>query len=291
MELIQLGEKTYCIKNNTNIGIYLLDSKHVFLIDSGNDESAGKKILKIIEEHGWEVQGIINTHSNADHIGGNALIQKRTGCQIYASQKEKSFISFPILEPSFLYGGMPFEDLQNKFLMAKSSQVVDVSEGLPEGLEFFSLKGHFFDMIGIKTSDNVYFLGDSIFSSDTILKYHIFFLYDVDSFLNTLDFLEQLQGSCFVPSHADILDDLSALISLNRQKVREIQDKILVYLKKGDTFENLLAYLVSYYNLSLDANQYVLIGSTIRSYLTYLYHQKKLFYEFVDNKMIWKKFR
>ena len=48
MELIQVGEKTYYIKNPTNIGIYKVDDENVYLIDSGNDKEAGKKILKII---------------------------------------------------------------------------------------------------------------------------------------------------------------------------------------------------------------------------------------------------
>ena len=34
MELIQVGEKTYYIKNPTNIGVYKINEKDVFLIDS-----------------------------------------------------------------------------------------------------------------------------------------------------------------------------------------------------------------------------------------------------------------
>lgn len=40
MELIKLGEKTYYIKNPTNIGIYKRDEENVYLIDSGNDKDA-----------------------------------------------------------------------------------------------------------------------------------------------------------------------------------------------------------------------------------------------------------
>ena len=76
MELIQVGEKTYYIKNPTNIGIYKIDDKNIYIIDSGNDKEAGKKILKIVNEQGFNVKGIINTHSNADHIGGNKVIQE-----------------------------------------------------------------------------------------------------------------------------------------------------------------------------------------------------------------------
>jgi len=44
MELIKVGEKTYYIKNSTNIGIYKIDEENIVLIDSGNDKEAGKKI-------------------------------------------------------------------------------------------------------------------------------------------------------------------------------------------------------------------------------------------------------
>ena len=146
MELIKIGEKTYYIKNPTNIGIYKIDDENVYLIDSGNDKDAGKKILKIIQEQGWKVKGIITTHSNADHIGGNKVIQDRTNCKILANNIEKSFTENPILEPSFLYGGYPFKDIRNKFLLAKESAVIPIENNLPEGLEYFNLKGHFFDM-------------------------------------------------------------------------------------------------------------------------------------------------
>lgn len=43
MERIQLGEKTYYIKNNTNIGIYKIDEKNVYLIDAGNEIDAERK--------------------------------------------------------------------------------------------------------------------------------------------------------------------------------------------------------------------------------------------------------
>lgn len=146
MELIQVGEKTYYIKNATNIGIYKIDETQVYLIDTGNDKDSGKKILKIIDEQGWNIKGIITTHSNSDHIGGNEIIQNRTNCVIFANNIEKSFTEFPILEPAFLYGGYPFKDIRNKFLLAKESVVTQIENNLPEGLECFNLKGHFFDM-------------------------------------------------------------------------------------------------------------------------------------------------
>ena len=289
MELVKITEKTYYIKNATNIGIYKIDDKNVYIIDTGNDKDAGKKILKVIDEQGWNVKGIINTHSNADHIGGNKVIQDRTNCPILAYNIEKSFSEFPILEASFLYGGYPFKDIRNKFLLAKESVVTPIENNLPEGLEYFSLKGHFFDMIGIKTSDNVYFLADALFSEETISKYHLFFIYDVREFLNTLDYLNTLNGILYIPSHCEATSDISSLIKLNRNKVNEIINKIYNTCEKEATFEEILKYIFDEYSLTMNANQYVLVGSTIRSYLSYLADENKICYVFKDNKMLWKK--
>lgn len=289
MELVKVGEKTYYIKNATNIGIFKFDDTNVYLIDTGNDKDAGKKILKIIDEQGWKVKGIINTHSNADHIGGNKVIQDRTNCTILAHNMEKAFTEFPILEPSFLYGGYPFKDIRNKFLLAKESVVLPIENNLPNGLEYFFLKGHFFDMIGIKTSDNVYFLADSIFSEETIKKYHLFFVYDVREFLNTLDYLKTLNGKMYIPSHSEATSDISALIELNKHKIQEVMDKIYNICAKEITFEEILKYIFDEYNLIMNVNQYVLVGSTIKSYLAYLADENKVIYEFKDNKMIWKR--
>ena len=288
MELIKVGEKTYYIKNATNIGIYRINDKDVYLIDTGNDKDAGEKILKIVNEQGWNVKGIITTHSNADHIGGNKVIQDRTNCTILANNIEIAFTKYPILESSFLYGGYPFKNIRNKFLLAKSSNVIPIENNLTEGLEYFPLKGHFFDMIGIKTSDNIYFLADSLFSEETITKYQIFFIYDVKEYLNTLDFLSTLKGTLYIPSHCVATKDISKLIELNRKKIYEILDVIYNICEKEITFEEILKYIFDKFNLVMNVNQYVLIGSTVKSYLSYLVDENKLTYEYVNNMMKWK---
>lgn len=288
MELIQVGTNTYYIRNATNIGIYKVNENDIYLIDTGNDKEAGKKILKIINEQGWNVKGIINTHSNADHVGGNKIIQDRTNCEIYAHKIERSITENPILEPSFLYGGYPFKELKNKFLMAKESKVKELEENIREGLEIIPLKGHFFDMVGIKTKDNVYFLGDAIFSEETITKYHIFFIYDIREYLNTLKYLKTQTGNLYIPSHTEATNDLTELITLNENKIKEVLDKILEYCENEITFEEILQKVFNDYNLIMNVNQYVLIGSTIKSYLSYLKDENKITYEFKENKMIWK---
>lgn len=289
-ELVQAGEKTYYINCPAKIGIYKVNDTDVYLIDSGNDKDAGRRVQKILAENEWNLLAIINTHSNADHIGGNNFLQKKTGCKIISTGLENAFAKYPILEASFLYGGYPCKELRNKFLLATASEPTDdIENALPDGLEYIRLGGHFFDMIGIKTSDNIYFLADCVFGENIINKYHLSFIYDVKEFLHTLDVVERLEGSLYIPAHAEATENISTLVELNRNKVYEIIDTILGVCKESICFEDVLKEIFDHYNLTLDFNQYVLVGSTVRSYLSYLHDEGKIESSFIDNKLLWKR--
>lgn len=288
-ELNKIGQKSYYINCPAKIGVYKVNDTDVYLIDSGNDKDAGRKVRKVLDENGWKLLGIINTHSNADHIGGNNYLQHQTGCKIFADKIEAAFTKYPVLEPSFLYGGYPCQDLRHKFLMAKESDVTEITDGdFPKELEVIELKGHFFDMIGIRTPDNVVFLADCISSKAALDKYKISFIYDVEAYLETLDKVEALDADMFVPAHADASENIKELVQYNRLKVYEIIDKIKAILKTPMGFEMLLKKLFDEYNLFMNFEQYVLVGSTIRSYLSYLKDSGQIEAEFTDNQLIWK---
>ena len=118
-ELIQVSERSYYIQSPAKIGLVKLEGQDVCLIDSGSDKDAGRKVRQILDANGWRLTAIYNTHSNADHIGGNKYLQGQTGCRIYAPGIEWAFTRYPVLEPSFLYGGYPCRELRHKFLMAQ----------------------------------------------------------------------------------------------------------------------------------------------------------------------------
>lgn len=289
-ELNQLTRHTYYINCPAKIGLYTPNGSDVYLIDSGNDKDAGRKVKKILNEKGWNLKGIINTHSNADHIGGNRYLQQQFGCKVFAGGIEAAFTRYPVLEPSFLYGGYPCKDLRHKFLMAQESRVSDLADAdFPEELEVIPLNGHFFDMIGIRTPDDVVFLADCISSTDTLNKYQISFIYDVKAYLETLDKVESMKAKIFVPAHAEVSDDVSPLARLNRQKVFEISESIQNLLKTPLCFESLLKKIFDMYGLSMNFEQYVLVGSTLRSYLSWLKDDGKVEASFEENNLLWRK--
>ena len=287
-ELNQVGEHSYYINCPAKIGIYRASDTEAYLIDSGNDKDAGRKVRKILDEHGWRLKGIINTHSNADHIGGNKYLQQQTGCKIFANGIEAAFTKYPILEPSFLYGGYPCSDLRHKFLLAAESDAADINDcDFPTELEIIPLQGHFFDMIGIRTPDNVVFLADCVSSKSTLEKYQISFIYDVAEYLKTLDRVEAMHADMFVPAHAEATDNIGELVQLNRQKVFDIANKILDILKTPMCFDILLKHIFDEYSLTMNFEQYALVGSTVRSYLSWLKDNGKVNTTFNNNMLEW----
>lgn len=289
-ELIQLSERNYYIQSPAKIGLIKLNESDVCLIDSGNDKDAGRKIRQILDAHGWKLKAIYNTHSNADHIGGNKYLQKQTGCKIYAPGIDCDFTRHTLLEPSFLYGGYPCKDLRHKFLMAQESDAEYLTQDvLPDGFEIISLPGHFFDMVGFRTPDDVVYLADCLSSRETLEKYQIGFLYDVAAYLKTLEMVKTMKAKIFVPAHAEAAENISELAQYNIDKVYEIAEKIVEICEEPLCFEKILQRLFTHYALTMNFEQYVLVGSTVRSYLAWLKDTKKLNVRFENNLLLWEK--
>lgn len=289
-ELHQIGAKSYYIDCPAKMGVYLTSENEAYLIDSGNDKSAGKRARKILDEKGWSLKGILNTHSHADHIGGNQYLQQQTNCKVFAAGIEKCFTEYPVLEPSFLYGGYPCKDLRHKFLLAKPSGAVDFSDtDFPKEIEIIPLKGHSFDMVGFRTPDDVVYLADCLSSRETLDKYQIGFVYDVAEYLNTLESVKQLKAKMFVPAHASVTDDITELADYNIEKVYEIAEHIMQICREPIGFEDILQKLFSDYHLTMNFEQYVLVGSTVRSYLSWLKDKGDIELCFENNKLLWKR--
>ncbi|MDY4128490.1 MBL fold metallo-hydrolase [Peptostreptococcus porci] len=289
-ELIQITENCYYIQSPAKVGLVKLNDEDVCIIDSGNDKEAGRKIRKLIDSNGWKLKSIYNTHSNADHIGGNKYLQSNTGCKIFAPGKECAFTRHTELEPAYLFGGYPFKDLRHKFLMAQESDAQYLSEeNIPEGFEIIHLPGHFLDMVGFKTPDNVIYLADCISSKNTLDKYKIAFLYDVEKYLQTLEYIKTLNAKIFVPAHADVCEDIQELAQYNIDKTIEVANKIEEICERPISFEHILQKLFNDYGLTLNVEQYVLVGSTVKSYLSWLKDTGKIQIVFEDNMLLWFK--
>ena len=288
-ELIQVLNNTYYINCPAKIGLYLDVDKGVYLIDSGNDKEAGRKVRQILDKNGWTLRAILCTHSHADHIGGCKYLQAQTGCKVYSPGVERDFTRHTLLEPALLYGGFPPKALRPKFLMAQESDADELASAeLPEGFEIIPLPGHCFEMVGFRTPDDVVFLADCLSSRATLEKYRIGFIYDVQAYLDTLEKVKSLSGAFFVPAHAEACEDVSELAQYNIDTVNEIAGRIKSICTQPVNFEALLKRLFDEYALELSFEQYALVGSTVKSYLAWLMDKGQLKAKCESNLLLWE---
>ena len=289
-ELNHITGGSYYIQSPSKMGLVKLSDTDVCLIDSGNDKDAGRKVRQLLDANGWHLTAIYNTHSNADHIGGNRYLQGQTKCKIYAQGIECDITRHPVLEPAFLYGGFPPKELRHKFLMAQESDAQELTPAvLPEGFELLQLPGHFFHMVGFRSPDDVVYLADCLSSRETLDKYQIGFLYDVAAYLDTLERVKTMQAAAFVPAHAQVTEDIAPLAQYNIDKVHEIADHMVELCAEPVMFEELLKKLFDDYGLTLTFEQYVLVGSTVKSYLAWLKDTGRLTALFEDNRLLWRR--
>lgn len=291
-ELIKVSDCTYYIDCPARMGVFVRENGEAFLIDSGNDKDAGKKAKRIVEGEGWTLKGILTTHSHADHIGGCNYLQTQTGCKVFASPMESAFATHTTLMPISLYGGNPHKEIRHKDMIAKPCTVSAFDDpDFPNEIKVIDLSGHAPGQVGYKLPDGSVFLADVLCTRQTLDKYAIVYLYDVAAHLESLDRVAQMQipeGAMFIPAHCPVATDVAELTAYNKEKILEIADFLATACEEPKTLEQLLAMAFEQYNLKMNFAQHELIGSTIRSYLTYLEQQGKVEISITNNFLYYK---
>lgn len=285
--------RTYYLPGPVNIGVYLYPEGGATVIDTGLDDESGRRVLKALREaDALPLKHIINTHSHADHCGGNAFLQKRTEALTWATPLEAAIITNPYLEPFYLCGGDPFSALKNKFLMAKPSRVDRyLADENPElaPLTVVPLPGHAPGQVGVLTPDGVLFCADALFSAITLDKYYLPYFAQVRSALATLDKLAAFPADFFVPCHGELTADLGPALTANKTRLRAVSEHILTLLAAPHSREDVVALLATEKGILLSPDQYFLTTAAVAAHLAYLSEAGLVGYRFADGRLVWER--
>ena len=284
--LTWLGEHTAYLPGGVNIGIIMNEKREAVIIDTGLNASSGNKVLRALELEKLTPVAIINTHSHADHFGGNSTILKKFSIPVYGTLEDRGIMENPIFEPFYLYGANPPEEMRVKFLMAEKSPVTNLVEPSQEKLEIaemelsiMDLSGHSPSMIGIGYKKEAIFMGDAFFPRATAEKYPVIYCYNVEKTLEKIEQVKKLlcekenggdnSYKYFVPAHGKPselpIEDVLALEKGILGMSKFILDALSVPLSR----EEIVKILFLEFDISESMPQYYLTTGSVGAYLTY----------------------
>lgn len=288
-ELTKIKGNTYNFDSYTNIGLFINKKDQVILIDSGDHKRTVRTFNKILEEKNLRPDYIISTHCHVDHISGNRFFQEKYGTKILCSDKERMFIKYTEIEPDIMYNGYSVNKKLNPNYQGEPSDPEVFSEkNLPEGIEIIPLPGHAWQMIGVKTEDNVVFLADSIMSEETWEEHKLPFFNDVNSSIETLGKVKSLEGDIFIASHAKPVTDIKELADLNICKLNE-RKQLLYELCNGNSADEIFVLYMKALGVDVQGNRYQSYYTMLRHYLQALIEDKAIEGEFNGMAYIYKR--
>ena len=233
-----------------------------FLIDSGKSMELKDEILKYLLDNNLKLKAIINTHCHSDHVSNDDICD----CKVLASDLEKTIIENSGLQLDILYGGKHPNFMESCFVASKSFNTSDLER--IENINYINLSGHSYNMIGVCVEGKVLYIGDAIYSEREINK--IPYTYDVEKFLNSLEELKKYDNKIIISSHIGIIDNIDELIKFNKLYVENMINIILDICKSKKTFDNIIELVCEKKCINLSIENYFLISSSIKSFLSYL---------------------
>ena len=287
--LIRAGEDTWYAPAPTSIGIFRYSEHEVCMIDAGARDIA-VRVLEQIINRGWELKKLFLTHSHADHVAGAAYLREQTGCEVYAPGISAAAVKHSFLIPVTLYGGSTTQDMCTKLLQPPPCDCAELDgSALPPGLDFARLDGHDMAQAVFHTRDGVWFTADAVVSSEALKKHRISFVYSQKQHRASLERLAGFEGKLFVPAHDIVCEDIRPLIRDNLAAMDEVAADIEEMCSTPQTIDDLIAACLERYRIRLYLMQYLLVGQTVRGYVTWLLDNKRIEPVYEGTRLLFRK--
>jgi len=264
------------------------------LVDTGLDDGHARKLLRGLTELNLTPTGILNTHSHADHHGGNAFILKKfPELKVFAPPLEDAIITHPILEPIGLFGARPPRELQSKFLLAPPSPARLAPEpGLTRiggvSLELIEVAGHASLMYAVRVG-GVLYAADALFGPEALAKHPLVFCQDSALQKEAAARLGELEGvAVTLPGHGDPTRDLPGLVAANLAALDRVTDAVRAAVRVGEAgVDDLLARVCDALGVQMtNAGAVVLNRAVVSAHLTELLERGEVGLRVAGNRLV-----
>lgn len=293
----ELAPGIFHLQGGSNMGLVACDGRGL-LVDTGLDEDAARRALRIAEQEGVRLEAVFLTHAHADHHGGAHFLQRRLGIPLYAPTLEAAMMEHPIMEPLFLFGGAaPIGELRQKFTMAQPCRITHTVEGGPLNIgpfqvEVVPLPGHALNQMGVAV-DGVLFCADAVFPAETLEKHKVIFCADMDAALETLERLPAMGYARFAPGHGPAYaagDEIAAICRANRERLEAIRERVFQALAEPADTAALVRAVADSFGLRLTtATAYFLTRTTVLAALSSLERTGRVKAVVTENRLLWQR--
>ncbi|EYB69528.1 beta-lactamase-like protein [Deinococcus phoenicis] len=295
-ELLTLAPGVHFLPGAVNSVV--LEGGHggALLVDTGLDDAQARKLLRALAGAGLRPTAILNTHSHADHHGGNAFILNRfPDLEVFAPPLEAAIIRHPVLEPLSLFGARPPRDLQTRFLLAPASPARPLPDTGPVRLggvelELLEVSGHAAQMYAVRAGDVLY-AADALFGPDALAKHPLTFCADARQQKEAAARLGTLEGVRVVlPGHGDPADDLAGLVAVNLAAYDRTTRAVLDAVRAGAApIDDLLARVCGALGVQMaNAGAVVLNRAVLSAHLTELLEAGAVSLTVEDNRLLFR---
>jgi glyoxylase-like metal-dependent hydrolase (beta-lactamase superfamily II) len=293
----QLSDKVYYLAGGVNCAIIKAENNKAILIDTGQDKDYGRNVKKACDGLGLTPVAILNTHSHADHYGGNDyLLRQYPEVLVYAPALESAIMQQPYLEPLYLFNGAkPLNELMSKWLLAKPSRVDhELKAGELElhgiKLDIIDTSGHAHVQMSVKV-DDVLIAADALFGSSVLEKYPMPFGQDIGGQIKSAERLKDLNIKTVLPGHGEPSSDIASLVATNVAAF-ERAATVVEGACTNMTTEGVLQNVCKALNITMtDLPRYYLNLCTVTAYLSYLREEKRVEVRLEENQVKWQRIR
>jgi glyoxylase-like metal-dependent hydrolase (beta-lactamase superfamily II) len=205
-----------------NANHFVYRSKKPVLIDTGytSDFDITEHLIEDIGVNLSNTRLIISTHTHSDHIGGNRIIQDRSGCDIALHKAGKFFVD---TQDDWATWWRYYSQEADFFHCTKGLDHGDVIHIGPHEFQVFYTPGHASDGIVLyNRKSKALISGDALWENDvptiTMRVEGSACLFHV---MESLETLESLDVDVVYPGHGSPFTDIKGAISNSRRKVKD----------------------------------------------------------------------